>query len=107
MKRPVVRWSDAAYADLSEIVDFIQYDRPEAGLRVARAILAAVASLSKQPMRGRVVPELLDQGVSMYGQLLVQNYRVIYEVRPDAILLHMVVDCRRNLPEILMRRLLR
>ena len=107
MKRLRVRWSDSAYQDLLEITEFVSSDSPEAARNLAREILARVSDLVRMPERGKIVPELLEQGISMYRQILVAPYRVIYRVRPPAVSIEAIVDSRRNLADLLSQRLLR
>ncbi|MBZ5592327.1 MAG: type II toxin-antitoxin system RelE/ParE family toxin [Acidobacteriia bacterium] len=107
MKRLLVRWSDAAYQDLLEITDSIGSDSPEVARKLARQIVARIADLGRMPERGRIVPELLEQGISMYRQTLVPPYRVIYRVRSRAVSVEVIVDSRRNLADLLSQRLLR
>ena len=59
------------------------------------------------PRRGKVVSELLAQGMSDYRQILVAVYRVIYAVRADSIDIVAVTDSRRDLQDALFRRLIR
>jgi mRNA-degrading endonuclease RelE of RelBE toxin-antitoxin system len=43
----------------------------------------------------------------MYRQVIVGNYRVIYEADPQVVTVHLVIDSRRNLSDVLIQRLLR
>jgi plasmid stabilization system protein ParE len=107
VKRLPVRWSAAARVDLLEILEFIQADRPKAARELAAVIVAKVRSLSVNPRRGRVVPELLEQGITGYRQVLVSSYRIILRVPPDTVLIETVIDTRRDLATVLLQRLLR
>ena len=107
MKRLSVRWSDSAYQDLLEITEFVSSDSPDAARKLARLIVAKVADLGRMPERGRIVPELLEQGVSMYRQILGLPYRVIYRMRSSAVCIEAIVDSRRHLADLLSQRLLR
>jgi hypothetical protein len=42
-----------------------------------------------------------------YRQLLCGMYRIIYEVRQDVVYIHLIVDTRRDLSALLLRRLVR
>lgn len=107
MKRLPVRWSDSAYRDLLEIAEFVSSDSPEAARKLARLIVAKIADLGRMPERGRIVPELLEQGIFMYRQVLVPPYRVIYRVRLSAVCVEVIVDSRRDFGDLLSQRLLR
>lgn len=107
MKQLPVRWSPAAVLDLMEIVEFIRQDRPAAARRIGGAILREVSRLSKNPRRGKVVPELWDQGISDYRQMIIAPYRVIYGVKADSVNVEAVIDSRRDLQNALLQRLIR
>ena len=106
MKRRPVRWAEPASLDLIEILEFVQYDRPEAARKLGRAILQVASRLSRHPRRGRIVPELLEHGISDYRQVLVAQYRVIYTIR-NSVDIVAVVDGRRDLQAALFQRLIR
>lgn len=63
--------------------------------------------LGNRPMRGRMVPELAQQGVSAYREILVSRYRMIYHLHPEAIQISAVMDASRDAGDLLLRRLLR
>jgi toxin ParE1/3/4 len=107
LKQLSVRWSRAASLDLVEIVEFIRQDRPLAARKIGRAILDEAARLKRNPRRGKVVPELWQQGISDYRQILVPPYRVIYAVRADTVDIAAVIDGRRDLQAALFQRMIR
>jgi hypothetical protein len=45
--------------------------------------------------------------LTQYRQILSGMNRIIYEVRQDAVYIHLVVDTRRDLKDVLMQRLTR
>ena len=106
MKRRRIRWLEPASLDLIEIVEFVRSDRPEAASRLGREILRAAARIARQPLSGRVIPELQEQGISDYRQTLVSPYRVIYAVRDQTIDIVAVIDSRRDLDAALFQRFL-
>jgi len=107
LKRSVLRWSPEAYEDLFQIIDFLKQDKSEAARKLASEILTKVSRLRRIPHMRPIAPELLEQGVSMYRQVIVGNYRVIYEAEAQVITVHLVIDSRRNLADVLIQRLLR
>ena len=106
MKRRRVRWSEPASLDLIEVIEFVQRDSTSAARKLAQDLLAAASRLRLQPLTGKVVPELLEQGISDYRQLLVGPYRLIYTIR-ESIDIVAVMDSRRDLQTALFQRLLR
>ena len=107
MKRLRVRWSRSASLDLIEIIEYIQLDRPVAAREIGRAIRAAALHLKDNPRRGKVVPELLERGVTDYRQIVIAPYRLIYAVRPDSLDIEAVIDGRRDIQTWLFERLIR
>jgi len=92
---------------LFEILEFVAADRPDAARPLGRELLTQSKTLGNNALRGRVVPALLQQGIAAYREILVSRYRVIYNLRPEAVQIAAVVDASRDVGEVLFRRLLR
>jgi plasmid stabilization system protein ParE len=107
LKKLRVRWSEPASLDLFEIIEFIQLDRPAAAREVGRSILVAASHLKDSPRRGKVVPELLERGITDYRQIPISPYHVIYAVRGDSLDIEAVIDSRRDIQAWLFERLIR
>ncbi|MBU1570609.1 MAG: plasmid stabilization protein, partial [Proteobacteria bacterium] len=58
------------------------------------------------PERGRVVPELQDQGIFQYRELIVKPWRSIYRIAEREIYVLSVIDSRKNVEDILLNRLI-
>ncbi len=101
--------TEPAEKDLIGIITFIG---EREGLDMAEAILdkfiKARNSLSELPERGRIPPELLHVNILSYREIQAAPYRIIYQVNKQdhSVSLHMVVDGRRNIMELLKERLL-
>lgn len=99
-----------AERDLRAIRDFYLH-APEGGEGVARSILdqleQAALSLETLPGRGSLVPELERVGVRAFRELHVKPYRMIYEIRGEVVIVHAVLDARRDVQTLLADRLLR
>ena len=67
---------------MSEIVDYISRDRPDAARQWAEGVFDAVDELASFPGKGRVVPEV---GRPSVRELIYGEYRVIHKVRATAI----------------------
>ncbi len=100
-----VLWTETARRDLSGIARFIAEDSVAAALGAIRRIEEAAAALCTVPERGRIVPELRDQGVSRYRELVVAPWRVVYRVEEQRVYVLSALDSRRNLEDILLDRL--
>ena len=107
MKRLPVRWARAARLDLLEIVAYIREDRPRAAVKAGRFILRESSLLGRYPRRGKIVPELWEHGISDFRQTLVNPYRLVYRIAPDAVYIEAVIESRRDLSAVLFERLTR
>jgi len=67
---------------MSEIVDYISRDRPDAARKWAEGVFDAVNELASFPGQGRVVPEV---GRPSVREVIHGEYRVIYKVEAKAI----------------------
>jgi len=101
MRREVVL-SAPALADLLDIND---YYLCEVSDRVANGIIdgleAAVNNLAEFPDRGSIPKELLALGIRQYRQIIENPYRIIYEILTDQIVVHAILDGRRDMQSLL------
>ena len=102
-----VEWTEAASADLEDIIIFIARDSPLNAARVYQRLRKRAATLRSLPDRGHVVPELADLEILTYLELSVPPYRIIYRIQKPSVFVHAVLDGRRDLRELLAERLLR
>jgi plasmid stabilization system protein ParE len=108
MKTPFeVLWAAAAENDLLGIVDFIADKDPGTAVHVLNRIKTGTARLEESPRRGRVVPELLKQGISRYREIVIKPWRVIYRIEAKRVYVASVIDGRRNVEDVLLSRLLK
>lgn len=96
----------SAQADLREIRSYVvrHFGRPVWQAGEAR-IRRTVALIQSHPQAGKVPPELARLGITRYRQVLSGRNRLIYEVRDGVAYIHLVCDTRRDLQDLLMRRL--
>jgi toxin ParE1/3/4 len=102
-----VYWSKAAESDLLAIIRYIRDNSPQAAVKAFAGIKDKTSDLVMFPARGRIVPELLAQGVGHYRELIIPPWRVIYRFSGDAVYILSVIDSRRNVEDILLDRLIR
>jgi len=67
----------------------------------------AVASLAKMPERGHFPPELERIGIREYREIHFKPYRILYAIHGDTVIVHCVLDGRRDMQSLLEHRLLR
>ena len=71
-----------------------------------RLIRQACERLSQMPERGHVPPELTRAENYEYRQIIVEPYRVIYQVVESSVFIFGIIHGRRNVEEVLKQRLL-
>jgi len=91
----LVGWTDQAVGDLQAIREFIGRDSPRYGRLVAERLFDATERLEAFPLSGRVVPEL---GRDDLRELIVGEYRIVYRVLPEVVVLLTVFRSSRLLP---------
>jgi toxin ParE1/3/4 len=98
-------WADVAERDLRELIDFIAMESPTTALKILNKIKQTTSNLYSSPERGRVVPELQDQGISTYRELIVPPWRIVYRISANDVYVLSVLDSKRNVEDILLKRL--
>jgi len=91
-------WSLAAQQDLIEIGEFVAKDSVLYALNLIDRLLAGAERLQSAPLLGRVVPEYGRQDLR---EVIVQNYRVVYLVRGDEVIVVRVVHGARDFRTVL------
>lgn len=103
-----VKILEEAEKDILDIYSYIQInDSPSNAEYVLNNLEKISNNLSDFPERGHTVPELEKIGVTSYREVHFKPYRLIYEIEGKSVFIHCVLDGRRNLQQILERRILR
>lgn len=105
--RFTVHWALVAERDLQAIVDYVADESPVAAAAVLERIEERAAALARFPARGRVVPELAQQGIRTYREVIVPPWRIVYRIEGKTVYVLTVVDGRRNIEDALLDRLTR
>lgn len=100
-----VLWTDTARQDLIGIIDYIAQDSVEDALVILDKLEAKATQLTTLPSRGRIVPELLDTGISQYREIISAPWRIVYRIESQRVLVMAVLDSRRDLQVVLLNRL--
>jgi toxin ParE1/3/4 len=87
-------WSPLARTRLDEIAEYIAQSRPQTAERVVRALLGSVRRLDAFPLSGRRIPESTRPDLR---EVIHGNYRVIYRVEPDRVVILTVRHARQDL----------
>ena len=96
-----VIWLPEAADDLEAIVAYIARDSPTYAANFAARILSTTADLPRFPKLGRRVTQWNRASLR---ERIVGNYRVIYQILPDRILILAVIHGARRLPKDLRKR---
>jgi len=100
-----INWANVAENDLIEIIEYISIESPADALKILQKIKKMASSLHSLPERGRVVPELQDQGILIYREIVIPPWRIIYRISDHDVYVLTVLDARRNVEDILLKRL--
>lgn len=89
-----VKWTRPASEDLDQIASYIALDSAYYAAAFVREIRDAARSLRQVARRGRVVPELSDPTIR---ELLIGNYRLLYQLRGPEVLVLAIIHSARDL----------
>ena len=102
-----VQWTSNAKDDLLNIVGYIKQDNVENARKAYEQIREKAHSCNFFPLRGRIVPELQKEGITIYRELITQPWRVMYKIENDTVYIMAVFDSRQNVEELLLQKLLK
>jgi toxin ParE1/3/4 len=100
-------FSRYAEEDLIEILDYYSSINPEYSLKLIETLENRVSELKRYPERGRIVPELERQNIVDYREIIEGNYRIIFAIQDNTVIIHTIIDGRRNFEELIMNKLMR
>jgi len=107
LKRFEVLLTQGAEQDLESIHDYIsEFDCVANANYVLDQLVEVVVGLAQFPERGSYPKELVALGIKEYRQTAFKPYRVIYRVWGRQVVIHLIVDGRREMQSVLARRLL-
>jgi toxin ParE1/3/4 len=101
-----VRWSETSEKDLISIIEYIAQDSPSIAYEKFKEIKGKASRLYSFPDRGRIVPELQEQGIIQYRELIIAPWRIIYRISEKSVYVLSVLDSRQNVEDILLKRLI-
>ena len=94
--------------DLLDIYGYIlNDDSPAHAEYVLLKLQEACISLEEMPERGHIPPELERIGTTEFKEIHFKPYRIIYEIDKKTVFIHCILDGRRDIQDLLERRLLR
>ena len=105
-KAYAVIWSTTAAKDLARLIEYIASDNPTIACEKFLEIKKRAQSLYTFPERRRIVPELQEQGIDQYRELVIAPWRIIYRISRNNVYVLSVLDSRQNIEDILLKRLI-
>jgi toxin ParE1/3/4 len=90
-----VRFLKAAMRDMQAIKDFIARDNPAAAARLMQTLRQKTGQLEQYPYSGRIIPETMEPHLR---ELVVSNYRVMYQVTQKYVTVFAVYESHRLYP---------
>jgi addiction module RelE/StbE family toxin len=107
LKKYSVAVTQTAEDDLDDIISYIATDTATIALKILDKLQKAITSLKHFPERGRRVPELLDKNIKEYRELIETPWRIIYKIENNDVSVITVIDGRRNVQDILIKKLIK
>jgi len=107
IKQYKVEWASVAEVDVKRIIDYIAIDSPGNALQILERIRQKVSALYTLPERGRIVPELQEQGINIYRELIISPWRIVFRISDTTDYVLSIIDSRQNVEDILLNRFLK
>jgi len=98
----------AAEDDIFDIYQYVYFnDSPAKANLVFSRLPETCTTLREFPERGHVPPELERINIRDYKEIHYKPYRIIYSIVETRVFIHCIFDGRRDLQDILEKRILR
>jgi toxin ParE1/3/4 len=106
MKSEII-WSKDAGDELTEIISYIKYSTGKiTAKQIYEKIINEVKHASENAKGRRIAPLLKELGVNHIHQLNVNPWIIYYKVEKDIMEIISIIDGRRNLEEILYKKIM-
>jgi len=105
-KKCFVKWTAPAREDVNEIIDYISKKNINYATKLLDNIEEDIKNLNMFPERYRIVPELEKYGYFVYREITVEYWRIIYKIENDYVYIMLVIDGRRNLEDLLLKKMI-
>lgn len=107
LKKAKVVWTDTAVRDLEDRIDYISLDSVKSAVEQYKKIKKATRYLTEVPKSGRIIPELYEQNITKYRETIITPWRIMYKEEQNVVYIMAIIDGKRNIEDILMRRNIR
>ena len=102
-----LEWTTNAKDDFLNIITYIKQDSPSIANDIYLKIRKKAHSSNFFPLKGRVVPELQKEGITLYREVIASPWRIIYKVGKDTVYIMAILDSRQNVEDLLLQKLLK
>jgi len=103
-----VNFSENAENDLIEIYSYVYENDGEINADyLYNNLKSKCFELEVFPARGHSLPELVNFNTSDFLEIHYKTYRIIYRINKKDVLIHCILDGRREMEKLLQERLLR
>lgn len=92
-----ILWSNLGLSSLNDIISYIAKDSDLYASNFAKRMLERIEILKTFPQIGRVVPEYNNPRIR---EIIYQNYRVVYKINDDLIIIVYIGHGARELPSL-------
>ncbi len=104
-KKYEVIWAETAEKDLLKVIEHVAQNSPGNATKILRKIKKRVDDLYYSPTRCRIIPELYEHGITQYREMIIKPWRVMFRISNEKVYVLSVLDSRRNIEDILLKRL--
>jgi toxin ParE1/3/4 len=106
MKHEII-WSKDAGDELAEIISYIKYNTGKiTAEKIYLKIMNEIKRVSENAAGRRIAPSLKEFGINYIHQLNINPWIVFYKAEKNRMEIISIIDGRRNLEEILYKKLL-
>ena len=103
-----VSLAETAEIDIYEIHLYVEmHDSLERADTLLDGIWQTIPSLAIMPDRGHCPPELERIGIREFREIHFKPYRIVYSILENDVVVHCILDGRRDMQTLLHHRLLR
>jgi addiction module RelE/StbE family toxin len=94
-RRYNIEYLPIAAQDLTEIIDYVKIDDPQAALNLLDIIDESISKLELFPQMGIIPKDIRLQSFG-YRMLIIQNYLVFYIVLDEVVEIHRIISGKRK-----------
>lgn len=93
--KPII--SHVAHIDLEIIVEYYYELNKNTARKYYTNIIDRIKKLRDFPKMGKIVPEFEDMFYDKYREIIYENFRIIYKIVDDTVVVVRIIDGRRLL----------